>query len=351
MTLTFWKQDPWYCGSQPKYTYRQPHEWTAANATSRFWFEKGYFDVKCPTLKYIFFGRKFNPPMGTITSDNMVYDKFYGYADWYACDLAYKGGGAANLTTVAEGDFAEVHITPKYMLKDINSISFMYYLTAAPAPGAPGPKLAVAMNFSGVSGPGIIAFSDDPSMYPGYGGFAWLKWDPVTAGSNWWVSTWDGKDWGTIVFWGGPFTWAQMQGFWPTANTTFAAAYMGEVNTVAPPAFPITGPGSALIDYFVFSIDPVVPYLVPYDLEPPFQTSKWYDAGLYAVCNGRISNLFTFQPIPGDLNHDGVVDITDVIIIALQYGKPNPWYDFKVDQIVDIYDIVVVTKNFGRTTP
>jgi hypothetical protein len=67
------------------------------------------------------------------------------------------------------------------------------------------------------------------------------------------------------------------------------------------------------------------------------------------------ANLYVFTAIPGDLNLDGVVDITDVLIIASMYGKPLNYpyiyYDFNMDGVIDIFDIVIVCKNFGRTVP
>jgi hypothetical protein len=65
-------------------------------------------------------------------------------------------------------------------------------------------------------------------------------------------------------------------------------------------------------------------------------------------------NIYTFTAIPGDLNLDGKVDITDVMIEASYYGKtvatyPNMYYDLNGDGVIDIYDLVIVTKNFGRT--
>jgi hypothetical protein len=99
--------------------------------------------------------------------------------------------------------------------------------------------------------------------------------------------------------------------------------------------------------------------------------------------------LYEFRPIPGDLNLDGVVDITDLSAIAKVYGKfwsnaprdgwpyycnypptvdNSEWYgigsystyviyryfadfDLTKDRYVDIFDVVLVAKNFGRRTP
>jgi hypothetical protein len=68
------------------------------------------------------------------------------------------------------------------------------------------------------------------------------------------------------------------------------------------------------------------------------------------------NSQFTFDPVPGDLNGDGVVDVTDLAIIAGYYGKAHPadwpypvwYYDFVDDNLIDIFDVTVVAKNFGR---
>ena len=81
-----------------------------------------------------------------------------------------------------------------------------------------------------------------------------------------------------------------------------------------------------------------------------------YDQGIYMDFT---SNMYIFRGVPGDLNLDGIVDITDILIIASFYGAAAPWdfwddypamyFDLNEDGLVDIFDIVIVTKNFGRT--
>ncbi len=74
--------------------------------------------------------------------------------------------------------------------------------------------------------------------------------------------------------------------------------------------------------------------------------------------------MFTFDPIPGDLDGNGHVDVTDIMIIAGYYayelveawpGLPPKYitfyYDLNNDHVIDIYDIVIVAKNFCRTEP
>lgn len=60
--------------------------------------------------------------------------------------------------------------------------------------------------------------------------------------------------------------------------------------------------------------------------------------------------------LPGDVNRDGVVNTTDLSLAAASFNKRNgesgfnPNADFNGDGLVDIYDLVVVGLNFGRTT-
>ena len=59
--------------------------------------------------------------------------------------------------------------------------------------------------------------------------------------------------------------------------------------------------------------------------------------------------------ILGDQNGDGVVDIVDLVIVALNFGSEsedpdwNPSADINLDGIVDIVDIVIAALCFGAT--
>jgi len=97
------------------------------------------------------------------------------------------------------------------------------------------------------------------------------------------------------------------------------------------------------------------------------------DCGYYLVGSSNIKvtgATFTFAPIPGDLDGSGHTDVADLMIEAGYYGLPgwgvggsctpppgNPpnalpeFYDLNHDGIIDIYDIVIVAKNFCRTVP
>jgi hypothetical protein len=68
--------------------------------------------------------------------------------------------------------------------------------------------------------------------------------------------------------------------------------------------------------------------------------------------------------ITGDIDGDGVVDIVDVVIVALAFGSQseddpltpwdetlrwNPDADINNDGLVDIVDLVIIGINFGKT--
>jgi hypothetical protein len=58
---------------------------------------------------------------------------------------------------------------------------------------------------------------------------------------------------------------------------------------------------------------------------------------------------YTFSPIQGDMDNNGVVDIYDIRTIAAFYDTVNPTYNLTGDSTIDIFDIVVVASNFGYT--
>ena len=65
---------------------------------------------------------------------------------------------------------------------------------------------------------------------------------------------------------------------------------------------------------------------------------------------------YGYVPDP-DLNKDGIVDISDIVMVALAFGSKrgdpnwNPCVDLNVDGTIDIVDIVIVTIHFGETDP
>ncbi len=75
--------------------------------------------------------------------------------------------------------------------------------------------------------------------------------------------------------------------------------------------------------------------------------------GNYITPIGMVDGQYTFTPLRGDLNGDGMVDIFDIAIIAAAFGAiptdPN-WdarADVNQDLLVDIADAVIVAVQFG----
>jgi hypothetical protein len=60
---------------------------------------------------------------------------------------------------------------------------------------------------------------------------------------------------------------------------------------------------------------------------------------------------YSYDPLPGDLNFDGYVDISDLILLAHAYA-PGVWipagkpYDVNLDHYVDILDLVLVAMHY-----
>ena len=62
---------------------------------------------------------------------------------------------------------------------------------------------------------------------------------------------------------------------------------------------------------------------------------------------------YMYDPIPGDLDMNGVVDELDLRLLAAEYCKNDPpaKYDIIDDGHVDLFDLVAVAINLGRTAP
>jgi len=73
------------------------------------------------------------------------------------------------------------------------------------------------------------------------------------------------------------------------------------------------------------------------------------------TADNMFSDGWVFISIPGDINGDNIVDIFDVVRVALAFGavSTDPNWDSNAninsDGIVDIFDLVVVALHFGET--
>ena len=59
--------------------------------------------------------------------------------------------------------------------------------------------------------------------------------------------------------------------------------------------------------------------------------------------------------VPGDINGDGVVNVSDAILASHAFGSVtgdpnyNPLADLNSDGHVDMFDMLMLAMNFGRT--
>ena len=61
--------------------------------------------------------------------------------------------------------------------------------------------------------------------------------------------------------------------------------------------------------------------------------------------------LCSYMLLAGDLNNDGVIDISDLALCAANFGSAGPDGDVNADGVVDIYDLVLIGKNFKLASP
>lgn len=65
-----------------------------------------------------------------------------------------------------------------------------------------------------------------------------------------------------------------------------------------------------------------------------------------------VSAEYLFKPVPGDLNLDGITDVSDLCGCAKKFGSTGETiFDLNGDGIVEWKDLVLVGKNIGRTKP
>jgi hypothetical protein len=75
------------------------------------------------------------------------------------------------------------------------------------------------------------------------------------------------------------------------------------------------------------------------------------------IANNYMSCGTVYVGIPGDLNHDGIVDIFDAVKFAGAYNsRPgdknwNPNADINGDGFIDIFDAVILAGHYGQTVP
>ena len=79
----------------------------------------------------------------------------------------------------------------------------------------------------------------------------------------------------------------------------------------------------------------------------------------FAYLRGGLSNsiivppdvVYTFDPIQGDLDNNGVVNIADLRLMAAYFDQPNTTYELDGNNVIDIFDLIIIGTNFGFTYP
>lgn len=81
------------------------------------------------------------------------------------------------------------------------------------------------------------------------------------------------------------------------------------------------------------------------------------DGFLAATCDGvvhtadALTTLADVVLLAGDINDDGVIDITDATAIGAVFGSTDPEVaDLNDDGVVDILDLILMAANFGQTS-
>jgi uncharacterized repeat protein (TIGR02543 family) len=72
-----------------------------------------------------------------------------------------------------------------------------------------------------------------------------------------------------------------------------------------------------------------------------------YEKGGMNQINVGADFTFTFSPIRGDIDNNGVVDVFDLRTVAAYYDQQNSTYDLNGDGYIDIFDVVIASTNFG----
>jgi uncharacterized repeat protein (TIGR02543 family) len=72
-----------------------------------------------------------------------------------------------------------------------------------------------------------------------------------------------------------------------------------------------------------------------------------YEKGGMNEINVGPDFTYTFSPIRGDIDNNGVVEIFDLRTIAAYYDQQNSTYDLNGDGLIDIFDVVTTSTNFG----
>ena len=87
-----------------------------------------------------------------------------------------------------------------------------------------------------------------------------------------------------------------------------------------------------------------------------FYDSKLLREGPVEIAHDAVDGTYSYEPIKGDLNMDGLVELYDLVRTAQAFGSKlgdsdwDPFADLIRDDVINILDIIVVASNFGSTS-
>lgn len=349
LKITFTKLDPWAGKRQPEYFYNATSkEWYLETAETDIWFEKGYFDVMCPDLAYIYFGEYYEgfiapytftgtTTVSTSWPDNPeVPNLLFTVEVTYDCatdELTFEAEWWNNTIYVA-GDSAG-------MLFDADCDGWSDFEVCVGAGTWPNHKYQV-FNF------GVLSWQPLPSYIDVYydwstKGHFWMKVtlprtvltpEPCTECYKWGIEARDMDEIGSLPMTGGdPPNPGPIIGMWlidwPFVNYTAGENFY---HGLQPDGTMGWGGSSKL-----------------YQTKTPVCYVAIYEGAEY-----------TLTPKPGDLDGDSDVDLTDLMIIASYYGHalqpgygyPHAdliacYYNLNKDSTIDIIDVVIVAKHYA----
>jgi hypothetical protein len=73
--------------------------------------------------------------------------------------------------------------------------------------------------------------------------------------------------------------------------------------------------------------------------------------GLVTVIGVAVLRLAQAAPVPGDLNQDGVVNVSDLSILLSDWGTSNATADINHDGTVNVLDLSILLAHWGQTAP
>jgi len=124
------------------------------------------------------------------------------------------------------------------------------------------------------------------------------------------------------------------------------------VNSISPPAN-----GSGALARITFKVETSVIWPdPPLTCNLAFSDSELLRAGDIEIDHDVADGTYRYEPIKGDLNMDGIVELYDLVRTAQAFGsRPgdpgwDPVADLIQDNKINILDIIVVARNFGRTS-